>query len=196
MTPTEFVAQYYPQAQSVSQSTGLPVNFVLGQSALETGWGSSAAGTLGNNLFGISSQGVPNYYPTAQAGLDAYSNLINSPRYSGVSSVTGQGTGAIAQYLVNAGYNKANPNYVNSVVGTTNMVDNVLSNGVPQPTTVGAAMVPNKTFSQTVSDYWDMAKHYAFSGTIVVLAIVFIVIGLASLALKQEPHETVRRLFT
>ena len=44
-------------AQEASQATGIPARFVLGQAALESGWGRrelrAADGTPSHNLFGI-----------------------------------------------------------------------------------------------------------------------------------------------
>ena len=50
MTPTQFSATYYPAAQAVAASTGVPSLLILAQAALESGWGKSA---VGNNFFGI-----------------------------------------------------------------------------------------------------------------------------------------------
>ncbi len=48
-------------AQEASQATGIPARFVLGQAALESGWGRrelrAADGTPSHNLFGIKAGG-------------------------------------------------------------------------------------------------------------------------------------------
>jgi peptidoglycan hydrolase FlgJ len=52
-----FLDTMRPHAQAASQATGLPANFLIGQAALETGWGKSVPkatdGTVSHNLFGI-----------------------------------------------------------------------------------------------------------------------------------------------
>lgn len=53
----EFVDQVWPHAVKASQQTGIPAHFMIGQSALETGWGQSqlmrADGRPSYNLFNI-----------------------------------------------------------------------------------------------------------------------------------------------
>jgi flagellar protein FlgJ len=54
---SEFKARVGAYAQEVSQATGIPVQFMLGQAALESGWGKrelrATDGTPSHNLFGI-----------------------------------------------------------------------------------------------------------------------------------------------
>ncbi len=58
---TEFRDRVMAYAQEVSQATGIPARFVLGQAALESGWGRrelrAADGTPSHNLFGIKAGG-------------------------------------------------------------------------------------------------------------------------------------------
>lgn len=107
----DFIQKFTPIAQDISQRTGLPVNYVLAQAGLETGWGTSrAAGN--NNFFGISPGGQLASYATPQAGADAYVALMQSPRYAQVPR-----TGSPAQIgtaMGAAGYNP-NPSYGTSV---------------------------------------------------------------------------------
>jgi flagellar protein FlgJ len=53
----EFADEMWPHAAEASRATGIPAHFMLGQAALETGWGSrqikGADGTPSHNLFGI-----------------------------------------------------------------------------------------------------------------------------------------------
>ncbi len=53
----DFVRRMWPQAMLAEQSTGVPAAFVVGQAALESGWGRSevrkADGSVSHNLFGI-----------------------------------------------------------------------------------------------------------------------------------------------
>jgi flagellar protein FlgJ len=52
-----FVEKLQPEAQAVSQETGIPARFLLGHAALESGWGRreirNADGSTSHNLFGI-----------------------------------------------------------------------------------------------------------------------------------------------
>lgn len=126
MTPWQYVQTYLPFAQQTSAQTGLPVDFVLGQSALESGWGSSNAAVNGNNFFGLSPGGQLASYPSVGAGFQAFADLINGPRFSGWNGST---AGQIATSLNQACYTgcpNQNPNYGPSVQGATNTVDNVL----------------------------------------------------------------------
>jgi flagellum-specific peptidoglycan hydrolase FlgJ len=50
MTPTGFIATYYPYAKRMERETGVPALFALAQGALESGWGKHAPG---NMLFGM-----------------------------------------------------------------------------------------------------------------------------------------------
>jgi flagellar protein FlgJ len=58
---TEFVQRLLPHAQTASAGSGIPARFMLGQAALETGWGKSeirgADGQNSHNLFGIKAGG-------------------------------------------------------------------------------------------------------------------------------------------
>jgi flagellar protein FlgJ len=60
-TVSSFTNKMAGYAQQASKTSGLPANFMLGQAALETGWGKKeikgADGTLSNNLFGIKAGG-------------------------------------------------------------------------------------------------------------------------------------------
>lgn len=58
-----FMDKFAAHAQEASRSSGLPANYILGQAALETGWGKkeikAADGALSFNLFGI--KATPNW---------------------------------------------------------------------------------------------------------------------------------------
>lgn len=55
--PREFVQRMWDSAKSASAATGMPAQFILGQAALESGWGRReirhADGASSHNLFGI-----------------------------------------------------------------------------------------------------------------------------------------------
>jgi flagellar protein FlgJ len=121
--PAEFQARLMPHAQAASRITGIPAQFMLGQAALETGWGKreirAADGTPSHNLFGVKAggnwkgavveavtteyvNGVPQksvekfraYDSYADAFRD-YANLLRgNPRYAGVMAQAAQGLDA------------------------------------------------------------------------------------------------------
>jgi flagellar protein FlgJ len=121
--PAEFQARLMPHAQAASRMTGIPAQFMLGQAALETGWGKreirAADGTPSHNLFGVKAgsnwkgavveavtteyvNGVPQksvekfraYDSYADAFRD-YANLLRgNPRYAGVMAQAAQGLDA------------------------------------------------------------------------------------------------------
>lgn len=108
---SEFKARLGAYAQEVSQATGIPTQFMLGQAALESGWGKrelrAADGTPSHNLFGIKAgagwkgpvvetitteyiNGVAHKtvekfraYPSYAEAFRDYANLLSSnPRYA------------------------------------------------------------------------------------------------------------------
>ena len=119
----EFQAKLMPHALQASQTTGIPARFMLGQAALESGWGKreirAADGTPSHNLFGVKAganwkgpvvetvtteyvNGVAQksvekfraYSSYADAFRD-YANLLrNNPRYAGVVAQAAQGIDA------------------------------------------------------------------------------------------------------
>ena len=119
----EFQGRLMPHALEASQTTGVPARFMLGQAALESGWGKreirAADGTPSHNLFGIKAgsnwkgpvvetvtteyvNGVAQksvekfraYASYADAFRD-YANLLSSnPRYAGVMAQAAQGMNA------------------------------------------------------------------------------------------------------
>lgn len=139
----DFVQQLTPYAVQASRETGVPVQLMLGQAALESGWGRReirmADGGNSYNLFGIKASGnwngkvaevmtteyhdgVPGkqvekfraYDSYAEAFKD-YANLLRSnPRYASVVQ-EGQGSAEAAHALQRAGY-ATDPNYADKLV--------------------------------------------------------------------------------
>ena len=76
---SEFKARVGAYAQEVSQATGIPVQFMLGQAALESGWGKrelrATDGTHSHNLFGIKA-GAGWKGPVVEAVTTEYINGI------------------------------------------------------------------------------------------------------------------------
>jgi flagellar protein FlgJ len=119
-------------AEQVSRDSGIPAKFMLGQAALETGWGKreikNADGSTSHNLFGIKAgpgwngkvvsavtteyvNGVPETrmekfraYDSYADSMRDYARLIGTnPRYQGVMAAKGDAT-QFAQGLQKAGY--------------------------------------------------------------------------------------------
>jgi flagellar protein FlgJ len=119
-------------AEEASRSTGIPAKFMLGQAALESGWGKreikNADGSASHNLFGIKAgpgwkgkvatavtteyvNGVPQTrvekfraYDTYADGFKDYARLISkNPRYEQVMASAGDAT-SFARGLQKAGY--------------------------------------------------------------------------------------------
>lgn len=133
-----FMERLGPHAEEASRVTGIPAKFMLGQAALESGWGkreiTGADGTASHNLFGIKAtggwkgqvveavtteyvNGTPQtkvekfraYDSYADAFRD-YANLLrNNPRYEKVLANATSVEG-FAQGLQRAGY-ATDPNY-------------------------------------------------------------------------------------
>ena len=127
----DFVNQVWPHAVEASRSTGIPPQFLVAHSALESGWGKSEIrnpdGSSAHNLFGIKAgkswtgatvdtvtteyvDGKPQqvvekfraYGSYAEAFRDYAGLLRNSPRYSGV--IGSQDGTEFARRLQQAGY--------------------------------------------------------------------------------------------
>jgi flagellar protein FlgJ len=144
-----FVNRLLPEAEAASASSGIPARYMLGQAALETGWGRTeirgADGQNSHNLFGIKAgagwkgrtvdivtteyvNGVPQkqvdrfraYDSYADAFRD-YANLLKTnARYQ---NVIGAGDAAgFAQGLQRAGY-ATDPAYANKLMGAIRLVE-------------------------------------------------------------------------
>jgi peptidoglycan hydrolase FlgJ len=140
-----------PHAEEASRATGIPARFMLGQAALESGWGKhvmkTADGGSSHNLFGIKAtggwkgktvdavtteyiNGVPQKrvekfraYDSYADSFKDYANLLrNNPRYEKVLANATDAKG-FAQGLQRAGY-ATDPNYAAKL---TNIINNNLS---------------------------------------------------------------------
>lgn len=130
--PSDFVNTLWPQAAGAAKMLGVPAHFLLGQAALESGWGKreilDAAGNASHNLFGIKAgkgwngvvveaqtteyvNGVAQkkmelfraYDSYADAFRDYASLLKNSPRYAALFEQNLDASG-FARGLQQAGY--------------------------------------------------------------------------------------------
>lgn len=203
MTPAQFVAQYLPFAQSASQSTGLPTDYILGQAALETGYGTSNGAMNDNNLFGISSNGSLNSYSSPQAGFDAYAGLINSSRYNGVTGV-GNNPYNIASYLNNAGYSTTpTAQYATSVAGATQVIDGVLGGlqtsgnsgaaGSPASTTAPGSSVAGTVANAVVGAASKAIGSQLVRGVMIVIGLLLFIGAIVMFARSPEAQAQVRR---
>ena len=129
-------------ADEASAATGIPAKFMLGQAALESGWGKREIkgrdGTNSNNLFGIKAtadwkgkvvEATTTEYVNGKAqtkverfrAYDSYADsfkdyarlITNNPRYEKVLASTGDAS-AFAQGLQKAGY-ATDPQYANKL---------------------------------------------------------------------------------
>lgn len=130
--PKGFVNELWPHAAEVGKDMGVSPRFLIGQAALESGWGKrqilGADGKNSHNLFGIKAgggwtgevvelttteyrNGVPQKkselfraYPSYAESFRDYSKLLqNSPRYKAVLQ-QGQDAAGFAQALQGSGY--------------------------------------------------------------------------------------------
>lgn len=143
----EFVRRMLPHAQEAERQTGVPASFILGQAALESGWGRSEIrhpdGSTSFNLFGIKATsgwkgdsarvmtteyeggqpvrqraGFRSYASYSEAFADYARLLTNSPRYAGV--VRNASTPEqFAEGLQRAGY-ATDPRYADKLERTIN----------------------------------------------------------------------------
>ena len=133
-----FVQRLLPHAQEASASSGIPAHFMMGQAALETGWGRAeirgADGQNSHNLFGIKAganwkgqtvdvvtteyvNGKPQKQVDTFRAYDSYADsfrdyanmLRANPRYQSAIA-KGQDAAGFAQGLQQGGY-ATDPNY-------------------------------------------------------------------------------------
>jgi flagellar protein FlgJ len=141
-TQQSFVDRLQPHAQAASRTSGIPAHLILGQAALESGWGKREIrmpdGSSSFNLFGIKagkgwggkvaevttteySQGVAHkqierfraYGSYTEAFQDYARLLSDNPRYAAV--IGQEGAKGFAQALQQAGY-ATDPNYADKLV--------------------------------------------------------------------------------
>jgi flagellar protein FlgJ len=144
------VQKLLPHAQAASAGTGIPARFMLGQAALETGWGKAeirgAEGQNSHNLFGIKAgagwtgktvdivtteyvNGKPQKQVDTFRAYDSYADsfrdyaklLQNNARYQNVIA-QGQDAAGFAQGLQQAGY-ATDPNYAQKLMSVIRQFD-------------------------------------------------------------------------
>jgi flagellar protein FlgJ len=146
---TEFKNRMMQHAQSASRATGIPAHLMLGQAALESGWGKrelkGVDGTPSNNLFGIKATGnwdgkvveavTTEYingvkqkriekfraYDSYADSFKDFANLMrNNPRYEKVMANL-QNVNGYAQAMQKAGY-ATDPNYATKLANVIQKV--------------------------------------------------------------------------
>lgn len=160
----EFVKKYLPVAQEVSKRLNVPVDALLSQWALETGWGGSITKGTGYNLGNIKagsswkgksvraydkaekSNDLYRVYNTPQEFADDYVNLISkNKRYK--DALGAQDSKQYFEALKRGGY-ATDPDYVRSGVNTSKSIRNELA-------TVGAtqaqATMPTNQIPKTIA---------------------------------------------
>jgi peptidoglycan hydrolase FlgJ len=149
-SPEEFVQKLKPIVASVLSGSGLPVDAVLGQAALETGWGraviADTQGQLSHNLFGIkdhakgedsvaihskefehgrwvNKQDNFRAYPDWAASVKDYvSTITQSPRYAHLLEKVDDALSYLSG-LQDAGY-ATDPNYAEKIASLIPRVEN------------------------------------------------------------------------
>lgn len=145
--PQNFVQDVWDEAQQAAKATGIPAKFMIGQAALESGWGKreirGADGSPSFNVFGIKAgkswqgptvdvktteyiDGVPHkvvqkfraYESYAEAFTDYGNLLTKNPRYAKVLA-HGDDSVRFAQGLQQAGY-ATDPQYADKIVKVIN----------------------------------------------------------------------------
>ncbi len=141
-----FIQKMLPHAQAAERSTGVPASFILGQAALESGWGKgeirNADGSPSHNLFGIKATGwsgntadvmttefeggqavrqsarFRSYGSYTEAFSDYARMISSSPRYA--ATVRNAGTAeSFASGMQRAGY-ATDPQYAAKLARTIN----------------------------------------------------------------------------
>ena len=145
-----FIGKYLSVAGRVSRQTGVPVDYLLGQMALESAWGTSQAALKDDNLSGINAygpfkQGVSGYahYNSLSQYANSYAQVLKSG-YSKALQAARDGASAQTYFtdLAKEGYagldNMKNPaNYAGPVAATVATIDQMYA---PQSTSVSATI--------------------------------------------------------
>ena len=148
----DFVHRMTPHAVQASQETGVPTHLILGQAALESGWGKREIrmpdGSTSFNLFGIKAGGnwhgkvaevatteyhngiaskqVEKFraYSSYTEAFSDYAHLLrDNPRYAQVLQ-SGQGSPELAHAVQRAGY-ATDPDYADKLVKVMNRINTI-----------------------------------------------------------------------
>ncbi|CAH1195717.1 putative peptidoglycan hydrolase FlgJ [Candidatus Nitrotoga sp. BS] len=148
----DFVRRMTPHAVQASQETGVPTHLVLGQAALESGWGRreirQSDGSTSFNLFGIKAGGnwngkVANVvttefhngiaskqvekfraYSSYSEAFSDYAHLLRDNSRYAEALKSGQGSHQVAHALQRAGY-ATDPQYADKLVKVMNRINTI-----------------------------------------------------------------------
>ncbi len=93
--PDAFVVQMLPYAETASQGTGLPVNFLLAQWAEESGYGTSSLAQYYNNFGGIKNPetgGFKKYLTASEFAQDVIAIYTTNSKYNRLLTHAREGT--------------------------------------------------------------------------------------------------------
>lgn len=130
---SSFISQVEPQATRAAVQLGVPVDAVIGQWGLETGWGQSVIPGTNNygNIKSFNGSGVTatdnqngsvdkyRAYENADHFTDDFLNVVSNPRYAGLAGAKDPASYFTA--LKRGGYAE-DPNYVSKGISAANMV--------------------------------------------------------------------------
>ena len=176
-----FVQQYYPYAASVATSTGLPVDFVLAQSALETGYGTSNAAVNRNNFFGLSPGGSLANFGSVGDSFSYYADLVKR-KFSGF---TGMASSQIGDYFQSSGY-ATDPQYGSKIKSILPGINSALTAlGLPS---IGAGSSQSEPtgISGAIDRFTSSITDTLKRGGVIVLALILIALGLWALLARQN----------
>ena len=145
-----FANQWAPYAQEAGATLGVDPNVILGQWALESGYGTNSATTQNNNPGAIMSGSSPASYASQQAFEQYYVNTIANDFPNAVGS--GSNAVAFSNALasgVNGSYFGSGTNaatYAAGILGAEgNLTGNVSSSSTSSPTVSGPQAVSSTT---------------------------------------------------
>lgn len=113
---TDFYNRIRPEAQRASKATGIPVQTIMAQWALESDYGRSNGATKKNNYAGIMADGSIKSFSSLSAFTDAYIKSANNPRYNGARTPNPQ-TAAIGLGVGGWDANKYRPGEGTGAIG-------------------------------------------------------------------------------
>lgn len=170
---SQFVDRYAGHATRASNALGIPAEYILGQWALETGWGQHFAGRYNvGNIQG--SAASPHSYASIDDGVNAYISTLQNPRYAQVLEATT--ATAFGLYLKFAGY-AADPLYAKKIADTIRQVSGVAGDsGSMRDTGIDTdnddASILDRAFSgfgDAISGIGDSVYNYMIFGAAILL---------------------------
>ena len=175
MTPETFAATYGPLARRVAAATTLTPRVILGQWAVETGWGESGLAVGCHNLAGIRWYGQAGThqiggtrgqhgtgfacYPTLSAFAADYTRIMGLPYYAKVRAAVGVHAQALAlgQSPWDAGHYTANGTRGGSLLAAIGRLP-VPPVGLPSPHPARVHVV------ESGESLWTIAEHVYGAG--------------------------------